>query len=182
MFHHEAVPPLLVRVHVYSNDRPCTITMVVSTKDGGASLSLGFGFTRIKIVHRKGTLNGNADALSCCPHPVTTSLPVAITTTTEPTTALRQAQLEDSILQQVQQALSHGNPNISSWHNSSLRRYLQLWHQLSNVDGVICRMYQPGPASDVVKPLIPTSLQQNALQQSHDLPSAEYQGTAKTLA
>ena len=44
-----------------------------------------------KIVHRKGTLNGNADALSRRPHPVTTSLPVAVTTTTEPTTALRQA-------------------------------------------------------------------------------------------
>ena len=41
-----------------------------------------------KIVHRKGTLNGNADALSRRPHPVTTSLPVAVTTTTEPTTAL----------------------------------------------------------------------------------------------
>ena len=136
-----------------------------------------------KIVHRKGTLNGNADALSRRPHPVTTSLPVAVTTTTEPTTALRQAQLEDPILQQVQQALSHGKPDISSWHHSSLRRYLQLWHQLSNVDGVVCRMYRPGPASDVVKvPLIPTSLQQNALQQSHDLPSAGHQGTAKTLA
>ena len=68
----------------------------------------------VKIVHRKGTLNGNADALSRRPHPVTTSLPVAVTTTTEPTTALRQAQLEDPILQQVQQALSHGKPDFSS--------------------------------------------------------------------
>ena len=136
-----------------------------------------------KIVHRKGTLNGNADALSRHPHPVTTSLPVAVTTTTESTTALRQAQLKDPILQQVQQALSHGKPDISSWHHSSLRCYLQLWHQLSNVDGVVCRMYRPGPASNVVKvPLIPTSLQQNALQQSHDRPSAGHQGTGKTLA
>ena len=31
-------------------------------------------------------------------------------------------------------------------------------------------------------PLISISLQQNALQQSHDLPSAGHQGTAKTLA
>ena len=121
-----------------------------------------------KIVHHKGTLNDNADALSCPPHPVTAPLPVAVTTTTEPTTALRQAQLEDPILQQVQQALLHEKPSISSWHHSLLRRYLQLWHQLSNVDRVVCHMYQPGATSDVVKvSLIPTSLQQNALQQSH---------------
>ena len=44
------------------------------------------------------------------------ALAVAVTTTTEPTTALQQAQLEDPILQQVQQALSHEKPNISSWH------------------------------------------------------------------
>ena len=44
-------------------------------------------------------------------------------------------------------------------------------------------MYRPGPTSDVVKvPLIPTSLQQNALQQFHDLPSAGHHGTAKILA
>ena len=46
-FHREAVMPLLVREPVYSNDQQRTITMVVSTKDGGASLSVGFGFTRI---------------------------------------------------------------------------------------------------------------------------------------
>ena len=50
-----------------------------------------------KMVHRKGTLNGNADALSRRPYPITTPLPVAVTSTTESTTALRQAQLEDPI-------------------------------------------------------------------------------------
>ena len=37
-------------------------------------------------------------------------LPVAVTTTTELTTALQQAQLKDSILQQVQQALLYKKP------------------------------------------------------------------------
>ena len=85
----------------------------------------------------------------------------------------------------MRQALSCSleKPKTLSWHHSSLRRYLQLWHQLSNVDGVVCRTYQPGPTSDVVKvPLMPTRLQQDALHQSHDLPGAGHQGTAKTLA
>ena len=64
-----------------------------------------------------------------------------------------------------------------------MRRYIQLWHQLSNVDGIVCRMYKPGPTSDFVTVrVIPTKLQQEALHQSHDQPSAGHQGTAKTLA
>ena len=87
------------------------------------------------IVHRKGTLNGNADALSRRPHSVASTLPVALTSTTDDTIALQQAQLEDPILQQVQQALlkPHEKPNTATWHHSPLRRYLQLWHQLSIV-------------------------------------------------
>ena len=137
-----------------------------------------------KMVHRKGTLNGNADALSRRPYPITTTLPVAVTSITESTTALRQAQLEDPILQRLQQALSHSQekPDSSSRDHPSLRRYLQLWHQLSNVDGIICRIYKPGPTSAFVTvPVIPTKLQQEALHQSNDQPSAGHQGTAKTL-
>ena len=44
-------------------------------------------------------------------------------------------------------------------------------------------MYKPGPTSGFVTvPVIPTKLQQEALHQSHDQPSAGHQGTAKTLA
>ena len=58
-----------------------------------------------------------------------------------------------------------------------------MWHQLSIVDGIVCRTYQPGPISDVITvPLMPTRLHQEALQQSHDTPSAAHQGSAKTLA
>ena len=57
-----------------------------------------------------------------------------------------------------------------------------MWHQLSLIDGVVCRTYKLGPTSDFVTvPLIPTKLQQEALHQSHDQPSAGHQGTAKTL-
>ena len=79
-----------------------------------------------KMVHRKRTLNGNADALSCRPYPITTPLPVAVTSTTESTTALRQAQFEDPILRRLQQALSHSQekPDSSSRDHPSLRCYL----------------------------------------------------------
>ena len=49
------------------------------------------------IVHRKGVLNGNADALSCQP-PDLSPLPAAVTSTTEYTIDLQQAQLEEPIL------------------------------------------------------------------------------------
>ena len=63
-----------------------------------------------------------------------------------------------------------------------MKRYLQLWHQLSLIDDVVCRTYKLGPTSDFVTvPLIPTKLQQEALHQSHDQPSAGHQGTVKTL-
>ena len=64
-------------------------------------------------------------------------LPVAVTSTTE-----------DPVLQQVQQALSqsHETPNTATWHHSPLKRYCQLWHQLSIIDGIVCHTYQPGPA------------------------------------
>ena len=136
------------------------------------------------VVHRKGILNGNADALSRRP-PDSAPLPVAVTSTTEYTNDLEQAQLEDPVLQQVQQTLSksHKTPNTATWHCSPLKHYYQLWHQLSIIDSIACCTYQPGPASDVVKvPLMPTTLHQEALQQSHGTPSATYQGSAKTLA
>ena len=141
-------------------------------------------YTFTIIVYCKGILNNNADALSRWP-PDSPPLPVVVTSTTEYTIDLQQAQLEDPVLQQVQQALSqsHETPNTATWHHSPLKRYRQLWHQLSIIDGIVCRTYQPGPASGVVKvPLMPTRLHQEALQQSHDTPSVAHQGSAKTLA
>ena len=50
------------------------------------------------------------------------------------------------------------------------------------VDEIVCRVYTPDPAGDVVTvPLLPQSLRQQALKNSHDIPSAGHQGVDKTL-
>ena len=48
-----------------------------------------------------------------------------------------------------------------------LRRYAQLWSQLTIIDDVVSRQYRPGPTDVVVVtvPLIPASLWQSILQQ-----------------
>ena len=63
-----------------------------------------------------------------------------------------------------------------------LKRYMQLWHQLSVVNEAICRTYCPSPhSSSVTVPVIPFLLQQQILHQVHDIPSAGHQGYLKTL-
>ena len=67
-------------------------------------------------------------------------------------------------------------------HQSPLCRYYQLWHQLSIIDGVVCRTYKPDPKMDAVTvPLLPPSQRQNILYRCHDITSAGHQGIAKTL-
>ena len=62
---HEAVLPLSVRLPISTCDRPYTIAMAFCTKDGRLTLSLGsMEEYNFQIAYRKGTLNGNADALS----------------------------------------------------------------------------------------------------------------------
>ena len=51
------------------------------------------------IVYRKGSLNGNADALSRLS--ATTSSPVAMTSATPKITDIQQAQRDDSLLQEL---------------------------------------------------------------------------------
>ena len=135
------------------------------------------------IVYRKGSLNGNADALSRLP--ATTSTTVAMTSATPKVTDIQQAQRNDLIFQQLFQAISQSqNKPISLTRKQpSLKRYVQLWHQLSVIDGVICRTYCPSPpSSSVTVPVIPPSLQQQVLHQMHDIPSAGHQGYLKTLS
>ena len=67
-------------------------------------------------------------------------------------------------------------------HPSPLRRYYQLWHQLSIIDGVVCCTYKPDCNMDAVTvPLLPPSQHQSILHRCHDVPSAGHQGIAKTL-
>ena len=137
------------------------------------------------IVYRTGSSNGNADALSRGPmlHTIK-STPVAITSAKGINNSLQLAQQEDSILQQVHKALSTSTdkPTDKHLHQSPLKRYYQLWHQLSITDGIICRTYKPDPSMDAVTvPLLPPSQRQGTLHLCHDVPSAGHLGIAKTL-
>ena len=133
-----------------------------------------------EIVYRKGTLNTNADALSRIP----TLTPVAMTSSRKQTTEIQQAQQKDSVLYEISHALSLSKekPMDSKWKQPLFKRHMQLWHQFSLVDGVVCHTYHPSPTStSVVVLLIPPSLQHQFLYQAHDIPSAGHQGYLKTL-
>ena len=137
------------------------------------------------IVYRKGTANGNADALSRRREPESEALHAALTTVYSGFTAeeIRQAQKQEDTIQQLYSALqSKQHPPLRNWKRPPMRRYAQLWSQLVTVDGIVCRKYQPGPTSDtVVVPLLPETLHQKALSMCHDSPAAGHQGTQKTL-
>ncbi|KAL5500253.1 hypothetical protein EMCRGX_G011778 [Ephydatia muelleri] len=136
------------------------------------------------VQYRKGSQNSNADALSRLPS-CTVSATTAVVGVWEDRAALRLAQEQDSVLRKVIEALKTSRSKPSSWSEQPLRRYAQLWQQLvvTAVDGIACRRYSPGPCDDVIEvPLIPETLNKQALQSCHDVPSAGHQGAEKTLA
>ena len=75
-----------------------------------------------KIMCRKGTLNGNADALSHRPHSI--SAPVAMTSSTKQITDVQQVQQND----QIYYALLHSSskPTTITMKQSVFQRYIQL--------------------------------------------------------
>ena len=135
------------------------------------------------IAYRKGTQNGNADALSRRSTPLVNA--VAITTLYPSFLSdVQQHQENDPTMQLIRSTLSsaHPKPQGSKWSRSPLQRYRQLWPQLSLVDGIVYRCYAPGPTTDqVTVPIIPTSLRKEVLRQLHDSPSAGHLGADKTL-
>ena len=138
-----------------------------------------------EIVYRKGTTNGNADALLQRRGPDRETLHAALTTVHAGFTAeeIRQAQQQDKTTLQLYNALhSEQRPPHRDWKKPPLRRYAQLWSQLGMVDGIVCRKYHPGPTSDtLVVPVLPEALHQQALSMCHDSQAAGHQGTHKTL-
>lgn len=59
---------------------------------------------------------------------------------------------------------------------------MQIWHQLSILDGVICCTHSPSfTLTSVTVVLIPVSLQQQVLYQTHNIPCAGHQGYLKML-
>ena len=133
------------------------------------------------IMHRKGSLNNNADALSRLNHS-----PCAITLTTPQFSAseLHSAQLADTCTSKVLQACadSKQSPQGPEWCQHPLKRYRQLWAQLKIIDGVLCRKYAPRPTSETITvPILPANLRGEALSRNHDIPSAGHLGPNKTL-
>ena len=138
-----------------------------------------------QIMHRKGSQNGNADALSQCAD--TQPLVPAASTVILPTFSVEQLKTaleNDPVTLQLQKSLQHSvdRPTSSKWKRPPLHRYRQLWSQLKLVDGVVYRTYAPGPLSDSIDvPIVPSSLQHEFLHHHHNSPAAGHQGPAKTL-
>jgi len=132
-----------------------------------------------KIVYRKGSANSNADALSRLP-----LTPCTLTVSLH-SQELLQAQLQDPTISQVRQKIlqSPDVPSDRRWSQPPLRRFKQLWKQLLVTDyDTLCRKYSPGPLEPTITvPVLPPSLQQEALRLSHDVPTAGHQGVDRTL-
>eukprot|EP00731_Ephydatia_muelleri_P007072 Em0003g1320a len=130
-----------------------------------------------QIEYKKGSQNRNVDALSRRSVGVITHAGQALDD-------MRKAQRDDPAISIVYTTLlSKNTPTHSGkWRQHPLRRYRQLWSQLQLIDGIVCRQYAPSPASDVISvPVLPESLQREALQRNHNAPSACHQGVEKTL-
>ena len=115
------------------------------------------------ISYRKGSLNGNADALSRCID--SGEVDTAAVTTTEVSLAeIRAAQQGDEVIGKIYRSLSPSRvqPSSKEWNSNPLHRYRQLWSQLVLVDGVVCRRYKPDALSTpVTVPVLPESLRDN---------------------
>ena len=119
-----------------------------------------------ETMYRKGTTNGNTDALLCRSGPEIETRHAALTTV--------HAWLH-SREDQASTATGRHNPAaialrseqhfpLRNWKQPPLRRYAQLWSELDTVDGIVCRKYQPGPTSDtIVVPLLLETLHQTTL-------------------
>ena len=135
------------------------------------------------IKYSKGCQNGNANALSRS----LPALPVVAATQFVPGPIkenIQQAQQADPTLQVVYEAVKKPKyrPTFRQWRGTPLSRYCKLWSQLTLCDGVLCRQYTPQPLETVVTvPILPKSLQRQALQHCHDSPVAGHQGVNKTL-
>lgn len=133
------------------------------------------------IVHRKGSLNGNADALSRLPeNHRATKVSVPLFNCAD----LHQSQIEDGTISEVLQTRQNYSspPKATRSNKQPLRCYRQLWSQLQIVDGVLCRTYTPSPHTEEISvPVLPESLRADAIKLCHNIPSAGHQEFEKTL-
>eukprot|EP00731_Ephydatia_muelleri_P035391 Em0119g4a len=139
-----------------------------------------------EIKYRRGSANGNADALSRVPAVEVEAGDTCSATLITPeltTDRIRKEQQKDAVLQQVTKHLTSRNGTSKpNWKQFPLKRYLHLLKQLHMIEGVLCRRFVPGPLEEVITvPVMPTSLQLEILRSCHDIISAGHQGTGKTL-
>ena len=159
--------------------------MAICSKNERPPLSLGSGMQdhSFDIVYCKGTENTNPDSLSC--NLVSDSQTTTITSSQSITTDIQRAQLNNLVIKQIHDTLSNSlstKPTNDMWTQSLFKSYLQIWHQLSIVDWMVCCTYKSGLSQhSVTVPRLPTSLHKSAIYQSHDIPTSAYQETAKTL-
>ena len=118
----------------------------------------------------KGSLNGNADALSRLPdNHCATTVSVPLFNSAD----LRQSQMEDGTISEVLQTPQNSSspPKANHWNKQPLRRYRQLGSQLQIVDGVLCCTYTPSPHTEEISvPVLPESLRADAIKLCHDIP------------
>ena len=140
--HIKTVPPLPIRRTFYASHRSCSSTVVSRSEDGArwALATQEYDFT---ISYRKGSANGNADALS---RKLTYAKEQCATTLCLPQLLpdLHQHQADDLVISQLSNELQSGTfPRGRKWHQQPLQRYKQIWSQLLLKDGIVCRQYTP---------------------------------------
>ena len=134
----------------------------------------GFDFS---IVYRQGTHNPHADALSR--RPITM---VTIKSDMD-NTVMAAAQESDPLLKVViQQLASKEAPAaIGNWRKYPLRRFHQLWSQLTIHQSVLYRKVKtPTMQEEKLLIVVPTSLQKQFLKKAHD--ESGHQGAERTMA
>lgn len=134
----------------------------------------GFDFS---IVHRQGSHNQHADALSR--RPVTT---VTINSDLD-SKAMAAAQKSDPVLDVVlKQLASKEAPSFTgSWRKFPLKRFHQIWSQLILDQSVLYRkVNSPTMQEEKLLFVVPTSLQKQFLRRAHD--ESGHQGADRTMA
>ena len=135
-----------------------------------------FNFT---VVHRPGTSNTHADTLS--------RLPVSLVAVEAAlsTSQISQAQRKDPILSAVIKKLEankHSTRRTGQWTKFPLRRYQQIWSQLSTLqETVLChKVKSPTMLEEKLLIVVPYSLRKEFLAIAHD--KAGHQGTDRTFS
>ena len=151
------------------------------------------------VVHRRGKVHTNADALSRLPcqqcgrdsHVTLTPAEVSATSIVQPLQSalsdnLREVQLADPTLGPLLRGKETGEkprPEQLGSLSRSSRRLLQLWEQLTLCDGILCRRFEsPDGSSSALQIVVPDVLRDEVLSDLHEGAVGGHFGIDKTLA